>query len=141
MTYLLAAPLCLALVAAAPSPVSVVVATGDWSKLPPIEQAATVHQSKNLILALDAIASKHECNLPGYNGRRFNFKASFAAQFAPDGTLQKLIIPKLNCPKAEAALGGALKEMIQGGDYRPTGHSSTGWYKGDFGFDIDEGSQ
>jgi hypothetical protein len=141
MKHLLAAPLCLALIAAAPPPATVIAATGDWSNLPPIGQTDTLHQSKNLMLALDEIASKHECDLPGYNGRRFNFKATFAAQFGPDGTLQKLVVPKLNCPKAEAALGGALKEMIEGGDYRPTGQSPAGWYQGQFSFDIDEASK
>jgi hypothetical protein len=140
MKRLLAAPVFLALIAASPAPVSVVAATGDWSKLPPIGQSDTLHQSKNLILALDRIASNHECALPGYNGRRFNFKVTFAAQFSPDGTLNKVVVPKLDCPKAEAALGGALKEMIEGGDYRPTGQSPAGWYQGQFSFDIDETS-
>ena len=83
-------------------------------------------------------------------GQRFTSPASytidaeqiraFAAQFDPNGSLRQLIIPKLNCPKAEAVLGGALKEMIEGGDYRPTGQSPGGWYRGEFSFDIDEAS-
>jgi hypothetical protein len=140
MKRLLVGPLLLVLAAASPAPVSVVAATGDWSNLPPIGQTDTQHQSKNLILALDRIASSHECALPGYNGRRFNFNVTFAAQFNADGTLNQLVVPKLDCPKAEAALGGALKEMIEGGDYRPTGQSPQGWYKGQFSFDIDEAS-
>lgn len=140
MKYVLAAPLFLALIAASAPPVSVYAATGDWSNLPEIRDNGTDHQSKNLMLALDDIATKRECALPGYSGTRFNFKASFAAQFNPDGTLHKLVVPKMNCPKAEAVLGGALKEMIEGGDYRPTGTSPGGWYRGEFSFDIDEAS-
>lgn len=140
MKYLLATPLFLALAAASAPPVTVVAATGDWSGLPQIGVTDTLHQSKNLMLALDDIATKRECALPGYTKTRFNFKTSFAAQFNPDGTLSKLVIPKMNCPKAEAALGGALEEMIAGGDYRPTGQSPGGWYKGEFSFDIDEAS-
>ena len=140
MKYLLAAPLFLALVAASAPPVKVVAATGDWSQLPEIGDNGTDHQSKNLMLALNDIATKRECALPGFKGTRFNFDMSFAAQFAPDGALQQIIIPKLNCPKAEAVIGGQLKEMIEGGDYKPTGQSPGGWYQGRLSFDIDEAS-
>ena len=53
MNYLLAAPLFLALAAASAPPVSVVAATGDWSDLPQIGDNGTIHQSKNLMLALE----------------------------------------------------------------------------------------
>jgi hypothetical protein len=140
MRYLLAAPLFLALMAASAPSVRVVAATGSWSDLPPIGDNGTDHQSKNLMLALDDIATKHECSLPGYTGSRFNFDMSFAAQFDPNGALQQIVIPKLNCPKAEAVIGGTLKEMIEGGDYKPTGQSPGGWYRGRLSFDIDEDS-
>ena len=138
MKYLLAAPLFLALVAASAPPVSVIAATGDWSDLPPIRDNGTIHQSKNLMLALNDIATKGECTLPGFKGSRFDFNMSFAAEFNPDGTLRQIVIPKLDCPKAEAVIGGTVKEMILGGDYRPTGKSPGGWYRGDLSFFIDE---
>lgn len=140
MRIVVASALFLALTAASAPPVSVISATGDWSTLPPIGDNGSDHVSKNLILALNDIATKRECSLPGYKGIRFNFNMSFAAQFTPDGTLQQIVIPKLNCPKAEAVIGGTLKEMILGGDYKPTGQSPGGWYKGDISFDIDEAS-
>lgn len=140
MKFVLAAPLFLALVAASAPSVNVIAATGDWSQLPPIRDNGTDHLSKNLILALDDIATKHECALPGFKGTRFDFNMSFAAQFDPDGTLRQIVIPKLNCPKAEAVIGGTLKEMIQGGDYRPSGESPGGWYRGEISFNIDEAS-
>jgi hypothetical protein len=140
MKYLLAAPLFFALVAASAPNLNVIAATGDWSQLPPIRENGTDHQSKNLMLALDAIATKHECALPGFKGDRFDFNMSFAAQFDPDGTPRQIIIPKLNCPKAEAVIGGTLKEMILGGDFKPTGQSPGGWYRGDLSFFIDEAS-
>lgn len=139
MKYVLAAPLFLALAAASAPPVSVIAATGDWSNLPPIRDNGTDHQSKTLMMLLNEIATKHECALPGYTGTNFNFDVSFAALFDADGTVRQIIIPKLNCPKAEAVLGGTVQEMIQGGDYRPTGHS-TAWYRGRISFDIDEAS-
>jgi hypothetical protein len=65
---------------------------------------------------------------------------SFAAQFGEDGNLHQIVIPKLNCPKAEAVIGGTLQEMIEGGDYKPTGQSPSGWYRGDLSFNFDEAS-
>ena len=135
MKYLLAAPLFFALVAASAPPVSVIAGTGDWSNLPPIRDNGSMHLSKNLVLALNDIATRHECSLPGYKPRSFDFNMSFAALFDDDGNLLQIVIPKLNCPKAEAVIGGTLKEMIQGGDYRPTQHT-TAWYRGDLSFNI-----
>jgi len=139
MKYLLAAPLFLALVAASAPPVSVIAGKGDWSQLPPIGDNGTDHQSKNLMLALNDIATSHECSLPGFKGTRFDFNMSFAALFDDNGNLLQIVIPKLNCPKAESVIGGTLKEMIQGGDYRPT-YRTTALYRGELSFAIDEAS-
>lgn len=140
MKYFLAAPLFFVLAAASAPDISVTAATGDWSQLPPIGENGTDHQSKNLMLALDDIATKHECVIPGFKGDRLDFNMSFAAQFAADGTPRQIIIPKLNCPKAEAMIGGTLKEMIVGGDFKPTGWSPGGWYRGNLSFFIDNAS-
>ena len=140
MKYFLAAPLFFALAAASAPNISVIAATGDWSQLPPIAENGTDNQSKNLMLALNDMASKHECVIPGFKGDRLDFNMSFAAQFDADGTPRQIIIPKINCPKAEAMIGGALKEMIEAGDYKPTGFSPGGWYRGDLSFFVDNAS-
>ena len=31
-------------------------------------------------------------------------------------------------------IGGALLEMMRGGDYKPTGKNLDGWYRGEFSF-------
>ena len=49
---------------------------------------------------------------------------SFAAQFSRDGTLNRIVMPKLNCPEAEGILGGVLLKMVQSGDYRPDGSNA-----------------
>jgi hypothetical protein len=140
MKYLLAAPLFFALVAASAPPVSVIAGTGDWSHLPPIGDNGSDHLSKNLMLALNDIATHRECSLPGFKGDRFDFNMSFAALFDGSGNLLQIVIPKLNCTKAEAVIGGTLKEMIQAGDYRPT-YRSTAWYRGDLSFNIEGASR
>ncbi|NUQ17930.1 MAG: hypothetical protein HOP95_05660 [Sphingomonas sp.] len=139
MKFVLAPVLLMALTAASAPPISVIAGTGDWSHLPQIRDNGSDHVSKNLMLALNDIAVKHECALPGFQGTRFNFNMSFAALFDADGNPLQIVIPKLNCPRAEAVIGGTLKEALQGGDYRPTA-KTTAWYQGIISFDIDEAS-
>jgi hypothetical protein len=50
--------------------------------------------------------------------------------------LARVILPKLDCPEAESVAGGTVLEMIQAGDYAPTGKSVNGWYQGTLGFSF-----
>ena len=137
MKRYLALPLFMALVAASAPPVTVEAATGDWSKLPQLSQRGYNHLNTKMMVRLHEIASHGQCRLPGYLGKRLDLRLSFAAQFDPDGTLRRVVIPKLDCPEAEGIVGGALLEMMQGGDYRPTGRNPDGWYQGSFTFGFE----
>lgn len=136
MKHFLALPAAMTLIAAS-APVSVVTADGDWSRLPRLGQYGYEHLNTKIMLKLHEIAMQRRCSLPGVVGDRLDFGVSFAAQFDRDGTLRQIVIPKLNCPEAEGVVGGALVEMIQGGDYKPTGKNPDGWYRGDFGFGFE----
>ena len=138
MKYLLAVPMAATLMGASAPNVSVIAATGDWSKLPQIRQYGYDHLTKNLMSKLIDIALKKQCTLPGFDGARLNFDITFAAAFAADGTLQQVVIPKLNCPEAESLVGGALVEMINGHDYKPAYKGQAGWYQGEFTFAYEE---
>ena len=142
MKRLLALPLFLATLAAAGPMPKVEVATGDWSQLPPLQSRNYDHLQSNVMQRLWEIAHTKTCTIPGYSIGDLDFRMSFAAQYNPDGSVARLIVPKLDCPEAEGILAGALVEMIQGGDYRPTGKSEEGWYKGSltFGFVGGRGS-
>jgi hypothetical protein len=137
MKRYLALPLLMALVAASAPPVTVEAATGDWSQLPQLSNRGYDHLNTKMMVKLHEIASQRQCQLPGYLGNRLDLRISFAAHFDPDGTLRRIVIPKLNCPEAESVIGGALLEMMKGGDYRPTGKNPDGWYQGKltFGFE------
>ena len=137
MKRYLALPLFMALVAASAPPVTVQAVTGDWSQLPQLSQRGYNHLNTKMMVRLHEIAKQGQCRLPGYLGNRLDLRLPFAAQFDPDGTLRKVIIPKLDCPEAESIVGGALLEMMQGGDYKPTGKNPDGWYQGSFTFGFE----
>ena len=122
--------------ASASSPVRVETATGDWSKLPALKTLGSGNLQTKVMVRLHQIASQGQCALPGYSADRLQLRISFAVQYDRDGSLQRVVLPKLNCPEAEGLIGGALLDMIRNGDYRPTGESPRGWYQGQFGFSI-----
>ena len=113
---------------------TVETATGDWSKLPNLEARVSDNLSTKAMARLHAIATAGECQLPGYAKGQLVMRLSFAAQFEPGGSLQRILLPKLDCPEAEGIIGGVLLKMVSGGDYRPTGKSPEGWYQGQLNF-------
>lgn len=130
-------PLILALTTASTSPVVVETATGDWSRLPNLQVLGSDHLHTKVMVRLHEIASQGQCTLPGYSAGRLDLRISFAAQYDQGGSLQRIVLPKLNCPEAEGIIGGALLDMMRGGDYRRTGKSREGWYRGQFAFSIE----
>lgn len=125
-----------ALILASTSSVTVETADGSWNRLPSLEARGYDHLNSDFMTRLHQIASEGQCQLPGYSGNRLDLNLSFAAQYDPGGSLQRIVLPKLNCPEAEGLIGGALLEMMRGGDYRPTGKNPEGWYKGQFAFSF-----
>ena len=136
MDLLMSLHLLLASAAGSSSPVAVVTADGDWSRLPRLEARGYHHLDSDYMTRLHQIASRGECQLPGYSGNRLDLSLTFAAQYDAGGSLQRIVLPKLNCPEAEGLIGGALLDMMRGGDYRPTGKNPEGWYRGQFAFSF-----
>jgi len=120
--------------------VTVESANGDWSKLPQLRQRGYDHLHEKMQAKLFEIADSHACPAFALNQGRLDFRMSFAAKFAADGSVDRLILPKLDCAEAEGVAGGAVLEMLQAGDYAPTGKSRNGWYQGGliFSFAGDE---
>ena len=77
--------------------VTVESANGDWSKLPQLSQRGYDHLNEKMQAKLFEIAESHQCPAFVLNQGRLDFKMSFAAQYLPDGTLEKLVLPKLDC--------------------------------------------
>lgn len=135
MMRFVALPLALAALAAAAPPMpKVETADGDWSQLPLLQSRGYDHLHSNVMQRLWELAKARQCTIPGYSNGKIDMRLSFAVQYNPDGTIARLVLPKMNCPEAEGIIAGALIEMMQGGDYRPTGKSEEGWYRGNLTF-------
>jgi hypothetical protein len=118
------------------SAVTVETANGDWSKLPQLSQRGYQHLNEKMEAKLFEIAESQQCPSFKLKQGRLDFSVSFATQYGPDGSLSRVILPQLDCAQAESVLGGALLEMLQAGDYAPTGKSPGGWYQGGLGFSF-----
>lgn len=138
MKQILCLPLLVSLTAASAPPVIVETAVSDWSFLPTLSSRGYDHLNMRMMAKLHEIASRGECKLPGYEKGKLDLRLSFAVQYALDGTLQRIVLPKLNCPEAESVLGGTVLEMMQGGDYKPTGKNPDGWYQGNLSFSFND---
>lgn len=132
MKRLLALALLLAPVPA--SAAKVEVADGNWSFLPLMKQRGSDHLNNDALARINEIVHARQCTFPGQQGPHYDVTLSFAAHFTSDGTLDRLVMQRLNCPEVESLLGGALLEMIEGGDYKATGANPDGWYRGELSF-------
>lgn len=118
--------------------VTVETAVGNWDNLPKLEARGPDHLNHGAILEVHQAAIEAKCRLPGQRGGDLHLNLPFAAQFGPDGALNRILLPKLDCPRAEGILGGVLVEMIKGGDYRPSGENLAGWYQGVLSFTSEQ---
>jgi hypothetical protein len=110
--------------------VMVATATGDWSNLPQLSQRGYNHLDEKMQAKLFEIAESNKCPSFPLKQGRLDFHVTFATQYAANKSLQAVLLPKLDCAEAESVLGGTLLEMVQKGDYAPTGKSDSGWYQG-----------
>lgn len=134
MPFVLGSLIFLAATASVPADVKVEVASGDWSKLPQLNQRGYDHLNRKMQLKLYEIASSKQCPSFGLKQDRLDFRIGFAVQYDAAGKPSRLVLPRLECPEAEGVTGGALLEMLAAGDYAATGKSVNGWYQGTLGF-------
>jgi hypothetical protein len=133
MKRLLALALLLAPVPAA-SAARVEVADGEWSYLPLMKQRRLDHLNDDALARINEIVHARKCTFPGQFGVNYDVTVSFAAHFAADGSVDRLVMNRLNCAEVESLIGGVLLEMINGGDYKMTGENADRWYRGELSF-------
>jgi hypothetical protein len=136
MRHVVSVALLLAAVSVPASAVTVEAATGDWSKLPQLDQKGYSHLDEKMQAKLYEIAGSQKCPSFKLVQDRLDLRLSFAVKYAPDGTLDRVILPELNCGEAAGVIGGTLLAMLQGGDYAASGKSANGWYQGTLGFSF-----
>jgi hypothetical protein len=137
MKRLAFAPVLLILSSASMAEPVVQTAAGDWTRLPQLSQRGYDHLDINVMSRLYRIASERKCALPGYSHTGLDLNLSFAVQYNPDGSLGRIILPKLDCPEAEGLLGYAIIKMINAGDYKATGENPEGWYQSELTFNYE----
>ncbi len=108
-------PLLVAAATAASAGVTVEAADGDWSKLPQLSQRGYEHLSEKMQAKLFEIAESKQCPSFLLRQGRLDMRIGFAVQYGTDGSLARVILPKLGCPEAEGVAGGAVLEMLQVG--------------------------
>lgn len=136
MKSIFALVLAVGMTTAAPATVRVEAASGDWKNLPQLTHNGYAHLSEKMQAKLFQIAESKSCPSFVLNQGRLDFRIGFAVQYEANGPLARLLLPKLGCAEAEGVAAGALLEMLQSGDYSPTGKSSAGWYQGTLGFSF-----
>jgi hypothetical protein len=72
--------------------------------------------------------------MPGQSRKRLDMTVPFVVHYAPDGTLNRIVIKRLGCAQAEGIVGGSVLELVQSGEYKSTGANSEGWYRGVISF-------
>ena len=120
-------------VSAAGSQVS--VAGGDWSNIPLVKRSSNLRISDELISKIEA-AAFGECAKPGQSKKRLNMNIPFLVRFMADGSVDQVVVKRLNCPTIEEAAGGAVLQMARAGEYRPTGENAAGWYRGEITISV-----
>ena len=96
MSRLSAAALLVAAIAVPAAAVTVETANGDWSKLPALSQRGYAHLNEKMQAKLFEIAESKQCPAFGLKQGRLDLSISFATQYNPDGTLQRIVLPKLD---------------------------------------------
>lgn len=113
---------------------TVEAAEGTWRHLPVAKERGVATISPLAITRIHEVIASGECQVPGQSARKLDMTVSFALQFDAQGTLQRVIIPKIGCPEIEGILGGTVLELTRDGRYSPTGESAQGWYRSDITF-------
>jgi hypothetical protein len=121
-----------AAMATAASAQSVSVASGDWSDIPRIGRHNGSLVVSPAVAGQIADALTGECRSPGASKTYVSVRIPFLVEFAPTGEVKQVVVHNVNCPRAEAALGGAVLQIAKSGEYRPTGENQVGWYLGEF---------
>ena len=110
------------------------VANNNFAWLPTLESRGTFGLTPEAITTIHQLVIDGDCKIAGQNKHDLDMTVPFAVHYAPDGSLEKIVIQKLGCPRVEGILGGVLLDMFSRGEFRPTGANEDGWYRSQLSF-------
>lgn len=137
MKHLIAAAL---VFAAAPAAAQTIEsATGDWSDIPVMSQLSGRSIDTGAVAALSELVRRGQCTLPGQHGRDVDMNVPFLVLFNDNGSVDRLVVHSLGCPRAEGMVAWGLLRLIRAGGFTPPGHRRQGWFRGEVGFSFSNG--
>ncbi|HEY5710722.1 MAG TPA: hypothetical protein VIT38_02405 [Allosphingosinicella sp.] len=131
MKHILAAAL---LIAGAPAAAQTIeTGTGDWRNIPPLLQAGSSIDA-DTVTAIIEMGESGECTLSGRRGRNIDVDVAFVVQYNAQGSIDRLVLEPLGCPRADGVLAGAVLRLLRNGGFAPAGGRREGWFRGQVGF-------
>ncbi|HEY5720701.1 MAG TPA: hypothetical protein VIT45_00105 [Allosphingosinicella sp.] len=107
--------------------------TGDWSNIPEMRQMVDSIDS-DTVAAIHEMIESGECTIEGQRAGKLDMTVPFLIQVNESGKIDRLVVEKFGCEKAEGLLAGALLKLLDRGGYRPKGGMHEGWFRGDVSF-------
>jgi hypothetical protein len=118
---------------------SVEVGTGNWSNIPRLRQTVDSLDS-NAVAAIYEMVESGQCVIEGQRKGKLDMTVPFLLQINASGVVERLVIEKMGCDKAEGVLAGAILKMIDHGSFRPSGGMREGWFRSQVSFSHYEDS-
>jgi len=130
--YLLGALLVACAVPAAAQRVE--VASGDWSRLPLMKTSVYVSIPGDAVDQIHRLVTSGQCALKGASKKRIDMTVPFLVRFAPNGSLEHVVLRDLGCPKAEGILARVVLNWAKTGTIKGAGTNDQGWYRSEISF-------
>jgi len=112
---------------------TVEVAEGDWSNIPEMRQMVDSIDS-DTVAGIHEMIENGECVIEGQRAGRLDMSVPFLVQFNANGNIDRLVIQKFGCAKAEGLLAGALLKLVERGGVRPARGQREGWFRSEVSF-------
>lgn len=112
---------------------TVEVGEGDWSNIPEMRQMVDSIDS-NTVAAIHEMIERGECKIEGQRAGDLDMTVPFLIQVNAQGGIDRLILEKFGCEKAEGVLAGALLKLIERGGFKPRGGMQEGWFRSHVSF-------
>jgi hypothetical protein len=110
------------------------VGTGDWENLPEARQTGQNRMGSAVAAAVEAIARKGSCQVPGLGRRRVDISVPFTMKFQSSRRVEQIVLRDVGCPELETLLGRVVQRLAAEGDFLAPGEP--GWYRSSFDLTI-----